>query len=325
MGPNRVSLPGQEGTRAVIEIGSITLLTTPQMVKTVRFKVCSFTLGQYFCFSCISDVSDSISQPQFKIYNMSGFTVQFRFNEYIKQNSRFKVDLEVLLYENGTSTNDSNLLKQVLSPRNCEVRIRNSKTVLHTWCLGNFNFTSLGKNEICLKTTGNVYGICQDITVVAPVVIDKIKFMHGQHGTSLHTKIRGTVFNISYAFDGILVETFHIFSQFEEKVFEFCYIVWNVKPHAVMLGKIRKFVINVYNPLSRASREKSFQIRFSRLDLIVSYFLSAASDNIKTTVEARGDDVTGYEDLKYKWYLHDSCKNVTLFTNLTTGKFQNYL
>lgn len=257
---------------------------------------------------------------------MYGFTVRFRFNEYIKQSSRFKVDLEVLLYENGTSTNDSSLLKQVLSPRNCEVRIRNSNTVLHTWCLGNFNFTSVGKNEICLKTTGNVYGICRDITVVAPVAVDKIIFRHGQHGASLQTKIRGTVFNISYAFDDVLIETFQIFSQFEEEVFEFCYIVWNVKPHPVLLGKTRRFVVSVLNPVSSARREKSFKINFLGLDLVVSYVLSAASDNIKTTVEARGnDDITGYEDLKYKWYLHDSCKNVTLSTNLTTGKLQNYL
>ena len=283
-------------------------------------------------FSCPSDGSGTIQKPQLKVYNMSGFTIRLHFEKYIKQNFPFKVDLEALLYQNGTSTNDSKILKDTLSSETCEVITRKGLIERRTSCLEAFSFNILGENQICLRTN-KTSSMCKTVTVLAQVFIQDIDVIHSRNGTLLISKIHGTVFNLSSYLDGELVETVNMFADYQKMVFKFCEIrletnftkFWKLRPQrAVNLGVDRKLVVHATNPLSPLGvrKEKLFKLALGSATFTVSHVLNLMSDEVETTVEVKGG-VTEYDGLKYEWSLQATCPNgsVTLNESVTTGKF----
>ena len=252
---------------------------------------------------------------------MSKFTVRLRFKKYIKRYSRFKVDLEALLYQNGTSTNDSKILKTAAKGNNCVVITRKGQSNTSTLCWGDFKFTLLGETQICLTD------MCENITVLEQINISDIKLTHDQDGMLLRSTIQGTVFNLSFYLDDKLVKTVEIFAQYGEIMFKYCKIVWKLRPRTVKLNSERKIVVRATNPLSPlgVSKEKTFNYCKSNLggvDFKFSYVYHIMSDEIETTIDVKG--VTKYDDMRYKWsLLQNTCvnDNVSLLASETSGKF----
>ncbi|CAB3997069.1 Hypothetical predicted protein, partial [Paramuricea clavata] len=257
--------------------------------------------------ACPPGVSVNVSNPQLKVYNMSKFTVRLHFKKYIKRYSRFKVDLEALLYQNGTSTNDSKILKTAAKGNDCVVIARKGQSNTHIRCWGDFRFTLLGETQICLTD------MCENITVLEQINISDIKLTHDLHGMLLRSKIQGTVFNLAFYLDDKLVETVEIFAQYGELMFKYCTIVWELRPRPVKINSERKLIVRATNPLSPlgVSKEKTFNYckSLGSVSFDFSYVYHLMSNEIETTINVKGD-VTKYDDLKYKWsLLQDTCVN----------------
>lgn len=254
---------------------------------------------------------------------MSGLTVQLRFDDYIKQNIRFEVDLELLLYQNGTSINDSRKLKDLLPKNSCTVITKNERTTTdHIWCLEHFSFSFLGKNQICFGT-GTKSNMCKSVMVLKQVEIDNIELSPGYHGLLVHSKIKGTVFNLSLLLDGILLESVDAFDKYGKILFKICEIGWEFHLPAENLGSQRNVVVHASNPLNPVgvSKNRTFKFYFPAVDLRVAHEFHVMSNETEITVGAN-KDFNKYDGLRYKWSLQDCTnENVTLRESLTDGTF----
>ena len=253
---------------------------------------------------------------------MSGFTLRVHFEKYIQQNLEFKANFEALLYYNGTTTNDSKILKDVLSSITCEVITTQNQKETRTQCLKVFRFNLLGENQICLRT-GKTSGFCKYVMVLAPVSIGKIDVHIKSNGAVLLSKIRGTVYNLSFHLDNKLVESY-AFAQDGKNVFEICEIRWKLWQRAVIVDGDKKLVVRASNPLNPSGvvKEKSFEYFFA-IHLEVSYAFDVMTDEIEITVEAKGGVTAELNDLNYEWSFSSKCPNgsIYLLDSKTTGKY----
>lgn len=250
--------------------------------------------------------------------------MRLRFASYVKLGLEFQAGLEALLYENGTVTNDTEILKDFLSSDLCEVVIENGQ--IRVPCVGNFRFTSFGETEICLSTNDKISGACASITVLGDILISNIRLSNGRSGMFLYTSTRGSIYNVSFYFDNELVATVDVFGYYGEILSKYCRIDWEIRPrqHAVLLNRWRrKLLVRVTNPLNPlgVTKEKLFYPRLPRIYLRL--FSTSENAVVKVTVQAKGV-VTGYEGLRYKWSLRKgTCdESVQLLKSITTGKFE---
>ena len=253
---------------------------------------------------------------------MSGLTVRLRFDDYIKQNFWFQVDIEVLLYQNSTSIKESRILEDLLPKNSCTVVTKNEQTTYLTWCLEYFRFTFLGKNQICFGT-GKKSDTRKSVIVLKQVEIDNIALSPGYRGLLVHSKIRGTVFNLSFFLDGGLLEYVDTFNKYGKILFKVCEIHWEFVLPAENLGLQQNVVVHASNPLNPAgaSKNRTFKFYFPTVDLRVSYEFHVMRNETEITVGAN-EDFNMYVGLRYKWSLQDcSNENVTLRESLTDGTF----
>ena len=258
------------------------------------------------------------SKEYLKVYNMSGWTVRLRFDDFIEWNKKFNLDIEALFYQNGTYINDSKILKNILLPKNaCKIITRKGKIMIRKWCLEDFDFQTLGENQICLKTTEN----CEKVMVLQRVTSNKIIQSHVHKGMKLESSVTGNVFNLSFYVDDEQVKTILPFREYGEITFELCKISWEFFPRAFKLDKVQTLVVRAWNPLYPVQESyKTFKISLGKYNFNFSHFFYPTRNEIKTRIEAY-PVVSNKYDLNYKWSLDDSCINVTLSASETFGKF----
>ena len=251
---------------------------------------------------------------------MSGLTVRIRFDDYIEQNFRFQVDVEVLMYQNGTSINDSRILNDLLPKNSCNVITKNGQSTDVTCCLEYFRFNFLGKNQICFES-GTKSSMCKSVTVLKQIEIDDIELSAGYHGLLVHSRIKGTVFNLSFSLHRRRLESVNAFDKYGEILFKICEIRWEFVLPAKNLGLQQSFMVYASNPLNPVgvSKKRTFKFYFPTVDLRVSHVFHVMSNETEITIAAN-KYFNMYDGLRYKWSLQDCTnENVTLLQYLTDG------